>query len=601
MALSGTVNGSVTLNSKYLSFYFTWSAVQNIEGNYSDVTVKTYWKTNNTLWNFDTVAARPASITINGITQSISKVFAIYWSSVGNPYLIQTATQRVYHNADGTKSITISARANGTASTYGPSSNISSSGDCTASATVTLNTIPRASGISATNADIGSVSIITVNRYSTTFDHKITYSGTGISETTIVNNNEQSTISWTVPTSIFAKIPNSKYINLTIKCYTYSKSNNSLIGTSTTTMRATASEADCAPTVSGTVVDVNQKTISLTGNSNKLIRYRSTARCTISASAKNSATIVSRTVNGQSISSGNSVDIANVEVSQFVFKTVDSRGYSATKTINLSMVDYVPLTISPIFTREAPTSATIFVTFTGNYFNGSFGTANNTLTIKTRYKESGTDTWTNYSTVDASNIQLTSGNSYKSRSNITVGTDCNYQKSYDVQIVATDGTSTITLSTVTVTSSVSRGIPVFDWGNDGFNVNGDFTINNSPFFPISITNGGTGGQTAAQARENLNVAAIGDPVSLIRVYTSNSAKDESAFNQALTNFLKSMPDYSCQFVQWTCYPAVTGYSVIGILYKVDATYGALFSFSYGTELYLKRLLNGEWLNTITLA
>jgi hypothetical protein len=141
MALSGTVNGSVTLNSNYFTFYFTWSAKQSESGNYSDVTVTTYWETNNTYQSFDTVGERDASITINGETTEISKVFSVYWGS--NPYTIQTATTRVYHNDNGEKSITISARANGHASSWGPSSTLADSGDCTASATVTLDTIPR--------------------------------------------------------------------------------------------------------------------------------------------------------------------------------------------------------------------------------------------------------------------------------------------------------------------------------------------------------------------------------------------------------------------------------------------------------------------------
>lgn len=147
MALSGTINGSVTNKSQYFSFYISWSATQNVEGNYSDVTVKTYWKTNNTYQTFDTVGSRNASITINGTTKSISKVFSVYWSS--NPYLIQSETVRVYHNDDGTKSITISARANGHAKEFGTSSSTASSADCTASGTITLNTIPRKATVSA--------------------------------------------------------------------------------------------------------------------------------------------------------------------------------------------------------------------------------------------------------------------------------------------------------------------------------------------------------------------------------------------------------------------------------------------------------------------
>lgn len=151
MALSGTIYGSVThqpSSSNPFSFYFTWSASQNVANNYSDVTVKTYWATKDTGWTFDTVGSRNASITINGETSSISKVFnCAPWTS--NPFLIQTATTRVYHNSDGTKSISISVRANGHASSWGPSASTASSDDCTASTTITLNTIPRAASITA--------------------------------------------------------------------------------------------------------------------------------------------------------------------------------------------------------------------------------------------------------------------------------------------------------------------------------------------------------------------------------------------------------------------------------------------------------------------
>ncbi len=176
MALSGTVNGSVTLNSSIFSFYFTWSAKQNIAGNYSDVTVTTYWKTKNTSYAFDTVGKRNASITINGTTTSISKVFAVYWSS--NPYQIQTVTTKVPHNADGTKTITISASANGYANTYGASSSLSA--PCTASASVTLDTIPRASSISSISNDkmvLNGSNALTVNiaRASDSFTHTVKF------------------------------------------------------------------------------------------------------------------------------------------------------------------------------------------------------------------------------------------------------------------------------------------------------------------------------------------------------------------------------------------------------------------------------------------
>lgn len=148
MALSGTVTGTVTNKPSTFSFYFTWSAVQSVEGNASYITVKSYWSTSNRGATFDTVSARAASITINGTQTSISKRFTCNpWPSDAK-YLIQTVSSfRVNHNVDGTKTITISARANGTASTWGPSASTSSSDDCVASASITLDTIPRGANV----------------------------------------------------------------------------------------------------------------------------------------------------------------------------------------------------------------------------------------------------------------------------------------------------------------------------------------------------------------------------------------------------------------------------------------------------------------------
>lgn len=179
MALSGSKTGSVTLNSRYFTFYLEWSATQSIANNQSTVTVKTYIKTNDTYQTFDTVGTRSHSITCNGTTKSVTKrINCNPWSS--NPYLIQTETFVVDHNSDGTKSITISARSNGLASSWGYSSTDASSGDATASVTVTLDTIPRASSISSISNDgmtINGSNALTVNisRASSSFTHEVKF------------------------------------------------------------------------------------------------------------------------------------------------------------------------------------------------------------------------------------------------------------------------------------------------------------------------------------------------------------------------------------------------------------------------------------------
>ena len=474
MALSGTINGRVTLNSQYMSFYIAWSAKQNVEGNYSDVTVTSYWKTNNTRWGFDTEGRRAASITINGNTTSISKRFdstngtGTGWKQE-NPWAIQTVTERVYHNSDGSKSISISARANGYAASYGPSNSSESSGDCTASGTISLDTIPRASKVSATNADIGSTSTITVSRYSKSFKHTVSFSCPGISDTVIEPDSEASVIPWNVPVSIYATIPDSKYATVTITCRTYSKDTGALIGETTATMKATANEDECKPTVYGSVTDVNATTVSLTGNAKTIIRYKSTASCKIVATAKNSASISAQYVNGVYIPSG-TVEIQNSEAVSFAFYATDSRGYSDSALVEPTVIPYIPLTINPTFRRVSPTSNIITVEFYGNFFSGNFGAFSNALTVKYRYKEYGTETWSAYVTISASSINIPGDGTYNSNGAVTLGSNFDYRKSYDLEIVAQDGSGTAVLSDVSSMAQVTRGEPVFDWSNTDFRV-----------------------------------------------------------------------------------------------------------------------------------
>lgn len=516
MALSGTINGRVTLNSQYMSFYIAWSAKQNVEGNYSDVTVTSYWKTNNTRWGFDTGGSRAASITINGNTTSISKRFdstngtGTGWKQE-NPWAIQTVTERVYHNSDGSKSISVSARANGYAASYGPSNSSASSGDCTASGTISLDTIPRASKVSATNADIGSTSTITVSRYSTSFKHTVSFSCPGISDTVIESDSEASVIPWTVPDRIYATIPAAKYATVTITCRTYSKDTGALIGKTTATMKATANEDECKPTVSGTVTDVNSTTVSLTGNAKTLIRYKSTASCKIVATAKNSASISAQYVNGVSIPSG-TVEIQNSEAVSFAFSATDSRGYSASALVKPTVIPYIPLTINPTFRRVSPTSNIITVEFYGNFFSGKFGAFSNALKVKYRYKEYGTETWSAYVTISASSINIPGDGTYNSNGAVTLGSNFDYRKSYDMEIVAQDGSGTAVLSDVSSIAQVTRGEPVFDWSNTDFRVRETLrTANVEPDGEMSI---GTNEKPYSTGYFN-QIYIGGNPVSVI--------------------------------------------------------------------------------------
>jgi len=136
MALSGRINGTVGHFSQFFSFYLLWSATQDPVANTSNITATTYWSTTDRGQDFDTVGTRTAYITIAGDQTSITKRFDVSPWPTNAIYEIQTKTYTVSHDADGTKSVSISAYADGTASSYGPN-------ECSLSGTITLDAIDR--------------------------------------------------------------------------------------------------------------------------------------------------------------------------------------------------------------------------------------------------------------------------------------------------------------------------------------------------------------------------------------------------------------------------------------------------------------------------
>lgn len=371
---------------------------------------------------------------------------------------------------------------NGTSFTSGNTHSVST--DVSVAATAQ----PLASDVGATDANIGSVSTITVTKHSTSYYHSLQYSFGGLTGYITSSGGVSSTevkfsstsIAFTVPTSFYAKIPNAKTGTCTITCRTYAtfSSTTTLGDAKTCTFTVTAAEADCSPTVSGTVVDTNATTVALTGDSNILVRYKSTATCTITATARQSSTIASRKIQNQTPNSNNVLTVSGDSLSSgsFSFSATCSRGYTTTASVSKTLVAYIKLTLNPVVYRPAPTTGEIALTLSGNYYGGSFGAYSNTLTIRYRYRETTVSTWSSWITVAANKYSKTS-RAYSTSNPILLAdsngstTGFDYQKSYYFQIQAYDGANGTTLTSVSSTVTVQRGIPVFDWGESDFNFN----------------------------------------------------------------------------------------------------------------------------------
>ena len=369
-----------------------------------------------------------------------------------------SGTIEVDHNSNGSKAITCSI----TTAFYTTTTQ-------TKSGNWTLDDIPRASSVTATNANIGSATTIKISRASSSFTHTITYSFSGLTGT-IATKTTSTSVSWTVPTSFYAKIPNAKTGTCTLTCETFNGSTS--IGSKTTTFTVTASESSSKPTLSPTIVDTNSVTIALTGDSSKLVKYCSTASTDSNAAARNSATIKSqKTTNGSKSITTETGTFSKVENAKFTFSATDSRGYTATSTKTVTMVNYVKLTCN-LSVAQPTTAGVTTITVKGNYFNGSFGAVSNTLTVEYRFKEND-GTYSNWIALSPTK----SGNTYTCSGGIS---GLNYQNSYTFQARAIDKIYTGNTAILSAEKRV-KTTPIFDWGEDDFKFN----------VPVIFPNGGT--------------------------------------------------------------------------------------------------------------
>ena len=171
---------------------------------------------------------------INGTT--------VYSSSTDNRIQLKNGTVvasgslTIAHNSDGTKSFNLSCEAG----VYTYAVSVSASG------THTLNTIPRASSVTATSVNMGSATTITISRASSSFTHTLTYAF-GNSTGTITTKTTSTSVSWTPALTLANQIPSTTSGTCTITCDTYNGS--SKIGTKTCTLTLTV-PSSVKPTIS---------------------------------------------------------------------------------------------------------------------------------------------------------------------------------------------------------------------------------------------------------------------------------------------------------------------------------------------------------------
>ena len=444
MALSGYVTSGTAGSGGQSYFRVDWTATQNVANNKSTVswTLKLYCGSNKWYTN----AVKINYVKINGTTVKSEETYS---NKQSQTYTLDSGTIDISHNSDGTKSFKIEI--SGWFYDYGT---------VTGSKTFTLTTIPRASGITASNANFGAVSNIKIDKKATAFTTTVSYKASGQSSfTAIKTKTSETSIAWTIPTSLYSLLgASSKTLSITLQCITYSGSTQ--IGdATTTTITATAVESACKPTVT-TSIAYDSTTNTLTGVTNKGIKNFSTATITVTATGKYNATISTKKVTLGGVTKTSSYSFTKLADSKYTYEVTDSRGFKTTGTVNLTVVNYIVPTAMIEVTPPDATDGSTSVKVKGDFFNGSFGSTTNALTVRYGYKESTASSYTYVSLTPTK-----SGNTYSKTATLTL----DYTKTYNFIAQVKDSATTSYKSSAVITV---RTQPIISWSKDSIYLNG---------------------------------------------------------------------------------------------------------------------------------
>jgi len=509
MALSGTIYGSFSGQSTSIARpYLSWSATQNIIGNYSDVTVALKYVKYNASYYFYNLTTHSSSISINGNNSNSSAGFDL--RPQGTAPVTDTVwsrTYRVYHNSDGSKSCTISA----SSTTY------TSLDTGSVSATVTLDTIPRDATISsAGNLTIGDDYPFSVSNDGDLYIKAILYVWDGSAWDTVKTQNMGTpqgattmTLGSTEDNILYDAMPNTTSASLRLRIYTYSNSGyTTQIGdydddTNTVYVNQTINKPTFTTfsvlNVDKNVGNVDKYSNTLSNNSistllganTKMIKGYSKLRATVITANKmvalNSATPIKYRFLSGSLSQEEdyhatntvNLDIDNALEENVSLSAYDSRGLTTTVNDTTSLTnnaEYVPISLWGLtFTRDNGVDSETTLAFNGSYWNEYFGGGssgvNNAIVCEWRYKPStdswGTQTWTDITT----DVTDTDGDlAFEEYIEGDLGASgFDTEKSFDIEVRAYDK-----LTNIIIEKTLSVGTPVLDITKEGIAINSKY-------------------------------------------------------------------------------------------------------------------------------
>lgn len=448
--MARTLKQTKTIEGSTSSSAWTWKQVISeyfdddyLETNKSVIVVQSYIGVPSGKSSSSFGGTATTNITCAGDSRSKSQtwIYQSFWISPGSWKLIQEESFTIAHDNDGKKSISVSSSLSTTA--FNPNS-------ASASGTMELTTIPRASDIAVSNTDLGQNIPITIGKKVDSFTSTLSYT-IGSLTGTIVEKTSLSNYPWvmsdTLVNSIKKAYPSSgSYANggieAKVTCKTYN--GTTLIGTTTATFKLYITDK---PTISNVVrTELNTNISALTTS---VLRHASQNQFTITAAAPTGATIASyRVKNGSQdsgLSTSNIVNLNDIQTyyddgtlkTKFVITCIDSRGNESEEyPLVCDFINYIQVSINKtdvVIKRTSGTSTDCKIYLTGNFFNGKIGSTSNVITLKCRYKKKETTTWGSWITLTTTSAD----NTFKA-DNVSISGTFDYTENYDFEIIATD-------------------------------------------------------------------------------------------------------------------------------------------------------------------
>ena len=435
-----------------------------------------------TLTNIDR-SAPSISISVSDITANSVKLSASasttcdIWDYTTNNW----GSYKQYSTSAGTSnSITITGLSPNTSYTIAVRARKQYNHVIGSSGTKTIKTLGGSvlSSVSTLTADSATAKItLSATVYDTSYKHKLVLkdgSTTVLTLTGLSLSNGSNTITLTAAqrSSILADMAAKKSFTGTFELSTFSGS--SQIGsTSTKTATVQTTAANSAPTFSGfTYKDTNTTAAGVTGNNQILIQSVSTLQVTASAAtAKNGATISSYSVSaGGSTASSTTVtlNVGKIYTSgtvPIIVTAIDSRGYTSSATVNITVIAYKSIDITTAIMRRVNEIEDVTqVTLEGDITPVKVNNVNKNTLRKLYYQYKRTDASSYSSLTDITSFATFTDSGFTFASDEWLSLDANY--SWYVRFYVYDN---LTGDTVTIT--VSQGTPLISFRRKKVGIN----------------------------------------------------------------------------------------------------------------------------------